>query len=365
VYRFIYREYKTKVSSLGLYRILFATYVLVIVLPQNLWVSNFPNSFFNPPISLTIFFTGFPGAQFFLAANCLSILFAVWLLFGYRSGIASNGLALSWFVNNCWAYSFGKINHDILLILMLPMMQLAGWGKAYSMDAQRNPAGGEEETKAWPVALMALMVALGMMTAALAKFLTWWLDPHSHAVLAHLLLNEFVTGRSSWFTQQMLRIHSGMFWEVFDVSTVLVEAAFLATVGWRPAFRVVCALACFFHLGIALTMQIAYVANLIAYAAFFDWSFLETRMGNRLTAWNWALGKLSGAWLLAFSAIIASVYLGLGENPLRILFPAEWDPPGVVLCAVGAIIAALFLTGKIRIYASRHRMRASRSTTAL
>ena len=352
---FIFEEYKTSASTLGLFRILFATYVLFMVLPQHLWVPRFPNSFFNPPIGPTMFFTRFPSAQFFLVVNGLSILAAVCLLFGYRTRIASIGLALLWFSGNCWAYSFGKINHDILLILMLPIMQLAGWGKAHSMDARRLPANGEKETRAWAVALMALLVALAMMTAAVAKLTSGWLDPHSHAVLAHLLVNDLVTGRSNWFTNHMMFIHSGLVWEFFDDSTIFLEAAFLFTVAWRPAFRVVCALACFFHLGIALTMEIAYVANLIVYAAFFDWSALESRSGNLLRAWDRMLGKLPAPGLLALGSVIAFAYLGLGGNPLGILFTDEWDPPGVAVCTLAALIAGMFLAGKIRRYAHERR----------
>jgi hypothetical protein len=195
---------------------------------------------------------------------------------------------------------------------------------------------------------MALLLALAMMTAAMAKLTSGWLDPQSHAVQAHLLLNDLVTGRSNWFTKHMLFIHSRTLWEFFDDSTVLLEAAFLLTVAWRPAFRVVCAVACFFHLGIALTMEIAYVANLIVYAAFFDWSVLKYRAGNLLRAWDWILGKLSATWLLVLSAAIAFAYLGFGGNPLGLLFTAEWDPVGVVICALGALVAAVFLIGTVR-----------------
>jgi len=345
---FVFEEYKTSASSLGLYRILFAGYVLLLVFPQHLWVSNFPNSFFNPPVGVTAFFTGFPDSRFFLIINALSILAAVWLLFGYHTGIASISLALLWLTGNCWAYSFGKINHDILLILTLPVMQAAGWGREYSMDAFRYPSVAEKQTRPWAIALMALIVALAMLTAAWAKFASGWFDPHSHAVQGHLLFNDLVVGRSNWFVKYILPVHLGAFWEFLDDSTVLLESAFMLTVLWRPAFRVVCALACFLHLGIALTMEIAYVANLIVYAAFCNWSVIESRAGNLLRAWNSMLGKLSAPWLLAFSGVIIFVYLRFGGNPVGLLFPDEWDPVGVVICTLGALVAAVFLLGVIR-----------------
>jgi uncharacterized membrane protein YphA (DoxX/SURF4 family) len=344
---FIFEEYKTSASSLGIYRVLFATYILLVDLPQHLWIAHFPDSFFNPPIGLTMFFTGFPGASFFLVVNALAIIAAVCLLFGYRTRTASTSFALSLLICNCWAYSFGKINHDIFLILIPLIMQHAGWGNAYSMDAQRRAAEGgtEEETSAWPMALMALVVGLGMMSAAAPKAASGWLDPHSHAVRAHVLFNDFVTGRSTWFTERLLQINSSVFWKFLDYEAVLIEAAFLLTVARRRAFRVVCALACFFHLGIALTMEIAYVPNIMAYAAFCEWSVLESQVGGLLSVWNRLLGRIAVPWLLGSGATVALVYLRFG-NPLQL--SQEWDPVGLAICTLSAFVAAVFLIGTVR-----------------
>ena len=124
---FIFEEYKTSVQGLGIYRIFFAAYIVLLVLPNHLWVSHFPDSFFNPPTGLTLFFTGFPGAWFFLAANGLATVAGVCLLFGYRTRLASVSLALLMLMVNYWAYSFGKIDHDIFLVLIPLLLQHAGW----------------------------------------------------------------------------------------------------------------------------------------------------------------------------------------------------------------------------------------------
>ena len=115
---FVFAEYKTTTSGLGIYRVLFAAYKLLVILPQQLWVSTVPQSFFNPPLGLTVFFTGFPGAPYFVFANSLAIVAAVCLLFRYRTRIASTSLPLLYFICNCWGYSFGKIDHDMPLIIV-------------------------------------------------------------------------------------------------------------------------------------------------------------------------------------------------------------------------------------------------------
>ena len=344
---FIFEEYKTSASSLAIYRVFFAAYILFFILPEHLWISRFPDSFFNPPVGLTLFFTGFPSASFFVVANALAILASVCLFFGYRTRISSVSLASLLLIINYWAYSFGKIDHDIFLIFIPLLMQQAGWGNAYSIDAlrRRQTDAGSEGSKAWPVALMALLIGIGMMSAALPKLASGWLDPHSHAVRAHLLYNTFVTGRSTWFTQHALQIKSGLFWESLDYATVLIEGAFLLTVFRRRAFSIVCALACFFHLGIALTMEIAFVGNIVSYAACMDWSPLQPRLSGVLRLWIRVLNRMSTAWVLGCAVVIAAVYLRFG-NPLQL--PQEWDPVGVGICLLSCVVAGIFLIGVLR-----------------
>jgi predicted DCC family thiol-disulfide oxidoreductase YuxK/uncharacterized membrane protein YphA (DoxX/SURF4 family) len=343
---FIFEEYQTSASPLGIYRVLFAAYVLTY-LPKHLWISGFPDSFFDPPIGLTLFFTGFPAAPFLYVVNWLAIVSAVCLLFGYRTRITSISFALLLLICDYWGYSFGRVDHDIPLIFIPLIMQRAGWGNGYSVDARRHTRDGETEgkTTAWPLALMALMVGMAMMTAAAAKAASGWLDPHSHAVRAHMLYNVFVTGRANWFAEHMLSIKSGVFWEFLDYATVLIEASFLLTVARRRAFRVVCALACFLHLGIALTMEIAFVGNLLAYAAFCKWSALEARAGRLLRVWNRILDSISAPWVLGCGVAVAFVYLRFG-NPLQLL--PEWDPLGVLISVVSAFVATVFLIGLVR-----------------
>jgi uncharacterized membrane protein YphA (DoxX/SURF4 family) len=345
--RFIFEEYKTSASSLGICRILYAANMLLVILPQHLWISEFPDSFFDPPIGMTMFFTRFPSHSFFLVVNGFSILAAICLLFGYRTRIASTGLVLLLLTGYSWAYSFGKINHNIFEILVPLVTQFAGWGNDYSIDAQRLVAAGKtkRETNAWPVALLALIVGLAMMTSASAKATSGWLNPRLHAVQAHVIYNDVVTGRSTWLAEQLLRIRSGVFWKTLDYSTVLIEAGFLLTVVRRRALRVVCALACFLHLGIALTMEIAYTDILIAYAVFCDWSTFEFRVGYLLTAWNQFLGRISPRLILICAAILTFVYFRFG-NPFQ--FHQEWDPVGVGICILSAFIATVFLVGMVR-----------------
>jgi len=348
---FIFEEYRAPKAGLGIYRLLFSTYVLTY-LPKHLWVSTFPNSFFDPPIGLTMFFAGFPGAYFFPLVNGLAILAAVCMLFGYRTRVASISFALLLFSCDAWGYSLGKIVHrDITLVFVPILMQFAGWGDTYSLDSRRRGGRFEEEERSadWPLALLALIVGMAMMTAALPKVTSGWLDPHAHAVRAHILSNVFVSGHANWFAEQMLRIRSGVFWKLCDYGTVSIEASFLLTVVRRRALRIVCAVACLFHLAITLTMQIAFVGNILAYAAVADWSVVESRVGGVLRMWNRILNKMSAPVIVGAGAALAFAYLRFG-NPVQL--PQQWDPLGTSICLLSALVAGGFLVGSVRDFAS-------------
>jgi len=98
-------------------------------------------------------------------------------------------------------------------------------------------------------------------------------------------------------------------------------------------------------LGIALSMEIAFVGNIIAYAAVADWSAFESRAGGMLRVWNRMLGGLSAWCVLGGGGVVAFVYLRFG-NPLQ--FPQAWDPLGVTLCLLSSVVAAVFLMGLLR-----------------
>jgi len=350
--RFLFAEYETAPSSLALYRILYAACILAVYLPRHLWIQSFPGSFFNPPIGFTMFFSDFPPQGFFIALNCCSIIAAVCLLVGFRTRLVSVVLGVSLLAGNAWSYSFGKIDHDILIVVLPLLLQFSGWGDRYSVDVPRTPAT-DPSARAWPLALLALLIGCAMMTAAYAKATTGWLDLRTHAVLGHLAHNVFVTGRLTWLTGPFLRLRSEAFWELQDWATILLEASFVVAVVNRHAFRIVCALACFFHLGIALTMGIPFWTNVLAYGAFCDWSALESRgaVATGLGAWSSIVSRLSGTRVLLLGAGISALYLTVG-NPVHAIAQHVGPEPeaavGYPVIGIAAVVAGFYLLAEIR-----------------
>ena len=205
---------------------------------------------------------------------------AVALLFGWQTRVASFALAASIFAGNAWSYSFGKINHDILFIVVPLVMGFSGWGDALSVDATRRK--GPPRTNAWPLALLALLMGFAMFTAGWAKLKSGWLDPTSHATQGQLILNYFVQNRTDGLSSLALGVEAPWLWEMLDQSTVLLECALLPAALSRTAFRVNLALLTFFHVSVMLVLRIEFPANLLGYAAFVDWEAVARKVPRQL-----------------------------------------------------------------------------------
>jgi uncharacterized membrane protein YphA (DoxX/SURF4 family) len=274
--RWIFREYAPLTRGLPLYRIVIGLWLLVFILPGNSAVSALPASFFAPPFGPARLFPTFPPPWFFGGLDYVSELAAFCLLFGYRTRVATFGLAALLLLGNLFRYSAGKIDHDILIIAVLFCLGWSDWGRRYSSDARRpRPV---VPSPAWPQALLMFMVGLCMFSAALPKAHSGWLDPRVECCRGQLLLNYVGAERPARLADAMLSISSPVFWKFLDVSTVLLEGAFIFAMFRLPAMRFVAASATLFHASIYFSMAIFFSANLAAYLCLVDFRiFLRHR----------------------------------------------------------------------------------------
>ena len=308
--RWIFEEYKPLVAGLPLYRVLFASYILLVVLPRYGWIGAFPDIFFHPPVGIPLLFEGFPPTWFFHLLNFGLMVAGVSLLVGWWPRVASLAIAGLLIVGNSWAYSFGKINHDILPIVVALVMAFSGWG---GRIVQQRPISSEP---AWPMALLALLIGLAMLTAAWPKLTSGWLDPHAPATLGHLMRNHYVTGRETWLSTMLVQFGWTPFWKLLDYGTLLIEGGMLLAIVSRHAFRVFCALACLFHFGVWMVMDIGFSTNVTAYAAFANWALLlHYEPIRRGCVWiDWVGDRANLFYVIAAAGGLFGVYLTIG-NP--------------------------------------------------
>ena len=296
--------YGQPAQSLAIFRMLFGVALLALLLPRFQWIAGFPDDFFDPPPGPTWFFAGFPPRSYFLAVDALLITASVFLVAGRLVTPASLAISAGLLAGDAWAYSFGKIDHDILLVLLPAFMAAAGWH-------------GRGPSRAWPIASYALVVSLAMAVGAWQKLSSGWLDPSANAVLGHNVV--FSADSDAWVWRAAIRHLPSIGWKVLDYGTIAFESAFILVVWKAGAFRALCGVACIFHIVVGQLMRITFLSNLPAYAAFVDWADLSARARavepiERVQRW---LDGRTTWQLIAVSAATCLVYLRWG-NAVRL-----------------------------------------------
>jgi hypothetical protein len=267
--RWLFEEYRSDPESLAMYRIIYASYLLLVGLPWGLWLRNLPQASFNPPVSIAALFTDYPPFWVMLALNVVALVAAAALLIGWRTVASSLTVAITLMLIHGFSYGDGKIDQIVVLVLIPLTLAYSGWGRSFSIESPDEPLSSDQP---WLLALLALLTGFALFTAGIGKITGGWLEPDSLGTRWHLLWNYYSVGREtlagSWALQHLP--HWG--WKAMDWSVALWEAGFILTVFRRTWCRVACAFGAFFHFGVWMLFQIIVAENLIAYAAFVCWA---------------------------------------------------------------------------------------------
>lgn len=370
----IHGSFRPSATGLGAYRIFYAAFALLVVAPgHDAYASlagfvGLPPSMFTPPPGPMQLFSGFPRRFTAESIHLLLNLSLAALLLGYRTRISSIVTGVLFLVLFGFSYSIGKINHNILFVLVPIVMSASGWGSALSLDAlrravvaERNPETPEPSLEpgavSWPLMLLGLIVGFAIFTAGFAKILGGWLDPTTHAAYGHVLKNVFVRGRGALLAPVIVGIESGVIWEIFDYLTVFFEVGFLAACAHRRSLRLFAGLAVLFHFGVMMTMNIAFAFNLAVYAAFVDWDRIAGALNRGRTTSPLASVQILGdgregsplrADLLGFLAVLslgAAFYL-VGSPLLWLdrifVLDSDLSAREVLVVTTGAVLVLIF-----------------------
>lgn len=311
-------------AGLSIFRILFALLGLASV-PNYGWLTGLPDSFFYPPLGVAMFFSEFPDPAFAYLLDFVKVAALVLVLFGAHTFSASMALGIVGIVGSGFAFSLGKIDHNIFGMLVPFVGGFAGWGARLSVDAmlQRKSV----PAASWPLCIFAVAVSFTMLTAAIPKVETGWLAWESQSVLGHMIHNYHVVDRHTWLAEQMFKIEAWWFWELQDWATIFFEGGFVFFVWNLRSFRFFCALAVFFHLGVYYSMDIFFSANLVAYGMFVPWEKLIPKKAGALAA-----AVRDGATSITGPRVLYGLVLVLAagvawwtmeqRNPLYVLFGA-------------------------------------------
>lgn len=260
------------VEDIAWLRIIFAG-GLLLTLQQLGSLSNRPAERFDPPPGPFMLFQTLPPHAALEGLEIATAVLAALLLFGLRTRTVSVLLAVALMTGFGLTFSFGKINHTIVLVLLPALMAFSAWGDAKSVDADRSRREADHPAVAqWPMRFLALLIGLSFVTAGWAKLRSGWLDPDTHAVQGHFVRNYYNNGRNDWLAPDIVGLDLGAWWEVADWFTVALELGLVLTVFRWGLFRAAVALTALFHVGILMLMNIEFSWNMFGYAACFRWS---------------------------------------------------------------------------------------------
>ena len=314
--RWIFDSYRVCPEGLGLYRITYALFTLLFIAPGHAeyasfsFVASLPDAFFLPPPGPMQLAPGFPPNVFVEGLHALLVLSLVAVLFGVYTRTTSIATTLFFLLGYGVSYSVGKVNHNILFVLLPAVMAFSNWGAAYSFDARRNRTS--YTVTSWPISLIVLTTGFAMFTAGFPKILGGWLDPSTQAVHGRLVRQVFVHGRRDLLAPLAVDIHNPVLWEFFDVATVVFEVGFLVAVLHPITTRLFAAGAVAFHTGVMVVMNIVFTFHLIVYAAVLPWSRIADRLPrspfrNRQTQSRWYELGLQGGLVLSTAAFFYAV----------------------------------------------------------
>jgi hypothetical protein len=338
----MFESYHPTAGGLGLFRIFTALFFLFFLMPVASYyseLSQFPADFYNPPPGPMMLLNGFPPAWFFFTVHVLLVGSWIGVLVGYKTRVMSLAASGFMLILLGFIYSIGKVNHQMLLVLLPGFMAFSGWGRAYSFDSMKHPS--KQNANGWPLVLLALFIGFMFFTAGFPKFLGGWLNGDTLATKGHLLNQYFVRGRTEMLSGFMVQFESPFFWGALDWATVLFEAGFLIAVlraGWTRLFV---GIAVLFHFSTMLTLNIGFLVNFPAYAAFLPWDKIELALKKRFISDDEPPGETIA---LKFGLAVFLVFLLIKIFDATELFMTAAEPSFNEVVIIGsAVLIALYL----------------------
>jgi hypothetical protein len=343
--RFLTRAYAPGPGDLALFRVLWASWLLVDYLPRALWTPTAPRIFFSPPLGIPALLPEPLSQAPVLALEAAAATAALFLLLGCGTRAASLATAVLVLALDSVAFAFCGPSHTVLAYAVPAILAFSSWGERYSVDARGGGPRTEPERDAFLLAILAFVIGAAFFWAGAEKATSGWLDPERHATWGHLARTWVITERGTALTPWALGVELPYFWSGVDWVTLVFELALLPAFFFPRAFRVLLAVACLFHLGVYMLFGIHFAWNVAAYAAFVPWAALRWPRGVRAAAGRLA-GRLAAssprAWWLP--CLLAGVVLTLASDPSPERDVLRRGADAAVLFG-GAGIALAFLLG--------------------
>lgn len=361
--QFIDDAHRIPLETLSLYRILFASYFLVMnTIPDLRWIAAYPGEFHNPAPGLMNLWSGFPPLPVLIALEVGAVATVCALALGWRTVWTSIAFTVVGLLVNSVYLSFGKIDHTAVVWFLPAILAHSGWGYYWSYDQLKREQGVDVKgsgrlqnrvdspmrSPGWPTAAAATMLGLAFLSAGLPKVVRGWLSFDSSGAQSYFHQFHFALGRDGLLANRFLDISYRPMWELFDWATVVIELSLAAVIFWPLAHRWGLAAAWLFHLGVMLVMNIAFFGPTPVYALFF------------LVLVNPATSRRVGQWLLSnrrpATALLvpaaAATLIGRGVYMTVVVewrnIPVLWAELAYFAVGAGALMVAMITSRGFR-----------------
>jgi len=271
-------------------------FLLFFYSPGYGWIGTSPRVFFKPPfLSVAIFFDKFPGTTFFQSIDILLLLCAVFITLGIKSKLSSIAYCVISMVALSFQYSLGKIDHNILLYVMIFCMAFSGWGSSLALVPDKAVSSAAQNKC---LSALAFILCFAFFTAGFNKALNWinldfnksgtalWVYANYYITFRQYLLADFLKGMP--FYNLKIMDYLGVAFEVSPLLFLLRS---------KKAWGTWLLIAALFHLTTLLFLNIAFLTHVIIYATFIDFS----------KAYNWVKNLLAKRVFRAIAIIILGV----------------------------------------------------------
>ena len=324
-------EYRIDGNSLAFYRIFFCIVFGVLMLASCDWLGDVPKALFEPPmLSVASLFDTFPDKPFFVFLDVMVCISLVMIAVGLFTRVSTGVLLVVLLLYNNLLYSFGKIDHSILVFCVLLVMLIVNWGQSLSIDQLLFKRSPRKDSSIW---LLAVFLAFGFFTAGYGKALVWIdLDFNTNGFLAWFYSGYYNLGRQEMLASTVIDIRPLWIWEFADITAVVFELGFMIAILRRRFIMVWLFVACVFHLINCLVLNIFFSTYTICYLAFVPWSKLIPKLAtlDRL--------PLSGLVAIGIAMILIVPPIDLFS---RVILPSWQLERAVALWICTAVILAI------------------------
>ncbi len=299
------------VKSLCVFRIITGVFLLCIYCPSFSWIANFPQAFFDPPfLSLANLIHRFPAKEFFMIIDLILLITAVFITLGIKAKISTFIYAFTSIIGFNFQFSFGKIDHTILLPIMLFCMAFSGWGAHLAVvpDKVTNTT-----STAKSLSLLSVLICFSFFSAGFSKAFNWInFDTNISGSAAWFYSAFYLHDQQRFLLAPFIKYLPFLSFKVMDFIAVSFELSpllFLLTS--RKAWRVWMMLACLFHILNTLILNINFIFNSIVYLAFADFTYLFQKIKYLCTL------KLVKALIYACLSLITIVRINYSFNSIK------------------------------------------------